>query len=148
MHKVVIVSGQVGQVVIDRACLLIKLAWIQSRLAANVWPAIIWSLQGMAMGNHFWKKIPQENYNGEIVSTVITDARNRVWHFKKNAYMVTCKFQVCILFNFRVIIVLWQTVKQTDILSSLIESGLTFQRKPKNWLTLINTNFAHLYLFQ
>ena len=35
-----------------RACLLIKLARLLARLAANIWLAIIWSLQRKAMGNH------------------------------------------------------------------------------------------------
>ena len=47
-----------------KACLLIKQAWVQAWLAANIWPAIIWSLQGKAMGNHPREKISQENYSG------------------------------------------------------------------------------------
>ena len=48
-----------------RTCLLIKVAWIQARLDAYLWPAIVRSLQGKAMGNHPCEKFLQKNYNAE-----------------------------------------------------------------------------------
>ena len=61
---------------------------IQARLAANIWPGIIWSLHGKAMGNfsHEWfypcEKYPQKNYYGRILSIVSNRQRSEssIWH--------------------------------------------------------------------
>ena len=50
----------------QRPCLLFKLARVQARPTANIWPAIIWFLYGKPMGNHPCEKFPLENYNGEL----------------------------------------------------------------------------------
>ena len=47
------------------ACLLIKLARVQDRLAANFDRLQSDAFGGKAMGNHPCEKFPQNNYNGK-----------------------------------------------------------------------------------
>ena len=65
------------------------------------------------------KKFPQENYNGEVLSIVIADARNRVWHLKKKmrtASVVSLNCLLSLIMNYIIAIVIIVEYKDLRLL--------------------------------